>query len=214
MSILRDDIDPAKTWLISDTHFGHKNIIGFCNRPENFDQVIMEHWASMVGDTDTLIHLGDLSYKGNASFKNLIAPHLTGGRKLLIKGNHDKQPYGFYKRCGFKLARPFEIIWGKTRVSFSHYPWNAKGDEHFGIPAEGDQPSNSLRLHGHIHNNGYTRAGYVPFLAQHINLSVEQTHYMPVNLALLLAGALDGRVPEYVEVPHVDEADPKQDHVS
>lgn len=53
-----------------------------------------------------------------------------------------------------------------------------------------------LRLHGHIHNNGYTRDGFVPFLRQHINLSVEQTKYRPVNLKLLLDAALLGEYPE------------------
>lgn len=209
----RDDIDPAKTWVISDTHFGHKNIIEFCHRPPDHDQLIQENWASAISEDDTVIHLGDLCYKGNAQFQHLIAPHLTGGRKLLILGNHDKGRYSFYKKCGFKLARPFEIIWGKTRVSFSHYPWNEKGDERLKIPAEGTMPSNALRLHGHIHNNGYTRAGFVPFLAQHINLSVEQTKYRPVNLALLLSGALDGRVPQWAEIPQIDEAEKENPHV-
>jgi calcineurin-like phosphoesterase family protein len=53
-----------------------------------------------------------------------------------------------------------------------------------------------VRIHGHIHNNGYTREAFVPFLKQHINLSVEQTHYRPVNLKLLLDGALLGKYPQ------------------
>lgn len=202
MTLVRDDIDPAKTWVISDTHFGHKNIIEFCHRPVDHDQIIMENWANAVGPDDTVVHLGDLCYKGNAEFRHLIAPHLTGARKLLVLGNHDKNTYGFYKKCGFKLARPFEIIWGSTRVSFSHYPWNEFGDEKFRIPAEGKQPRNSLRLHGHIHNSGYTRSAFVPFLAQHINLSVEQTKLRPVNLALLLSAALDGRYPANNAAPN------------
>ena len=57
-------------------------------------------------------------------------------------------------------------------------------------------PDKHLRLHGHIHNNGYTRAAFVPFLRQHVNLSVEQTKYKPVNLALLLSAVIDGRMVE------------------
>jgi calcineurin-like phosphoesterase family protein len=56
-----------------------------------------------------------------------------------------------------------------------------------------------VRIHGHIHNNGYTRDAFVPFLKQHINLSVEQTKYRPVNLKLLLDAYLYGEYPETTE---------------
>lgn len=213
MTLFRDDIDPALTWVISDTHFGHKNIIEFCHRPADHDQLILENWAREIPDDATVIHLGDLCYKGNAWFREVIAPKLTGQRKLLVKGNHDGGRYSFYKRCGFKLARPFSIMWGATEVSFSHYPWNERGDADFGVEAEGPMPPNHLRLHGHIHNNGYTRAGFVPFLAQHINLSVEQTKYRPVNLALLLSGAIDGRVVYTEDVPDADTTEKESHHV-
>jgi calcineurin-like phosphoesterase family protein len=211
MTLVRDDIDPAKTWVISDTHFGHQNIIGFCHRPSDHDSLIQENWAEAVGPDDTVIHLGDLCYKGNASFKHLIAPRLTGARKLLILGNHDRNTYGFYKKCGFKLARPFSIMWGSTEVSFSHYPWNERGDAGFKVEPEGPMPVNAWRLHGHIHNSGYTRSAFVPFLAQHTNLSVEQTKYRPVNLALLLAAQLDGRYP--ADNPTPDEVEKVSHHV-
>jgi hypothetical protein len=70
-------------------------------------------------------------------------------------------------------------------ISFSHYP--AKLNE---------LAYNEIRLHGHIHNNGYSRDAYVPFLKNHINLSVEQTKYRPVNLKLLLEAHLLGEYPE------------------
>lgn len=187
MTRLRDDIDPARTWIISDTHFGHKNIVEFCHRPPDHDQLIMENWAADIPEDATVIHLGDLCYKGNAMFQHMVAPHLTGSRKLLVLGNHDKGRYSFYKKCGFKLARPFSIMWGATEVSFSHYPWGPPDDE-------GHIPENMLRLHGHIHNSGYTRTAYVPFLRQHVNLSVEQTKYKPTNLGLLLSAVIDGSV--------------------
>lgn len=193
-TLFRDDIDPARTWVVSDTHFGHKNIIDFCHRPPDHDSLIIENWANEVPEDATVIHLGDLTYKSNAFFRAIIAPKLTGARKLLIAGNHDKGRFSFYKTSGFKLARPFSIMWGDTEVSFSHYPWNEDGDPKFGIAPEGPMPPNHLRLHGHIHNNGYTRSAFVPFRRQHVNLSIEQTKYKPVNLALLLSAVLDDRI--------------------
>lgn len=184
----RDDIDPAKTWVTSDSHFGHKNIVQFCHRPEDHDALIMEQWARAVPEDGTVLHLGDLCWKANAQFKHLVAPHLTGARKLLILGNHDKQRYSFYKQCGFSPVVPFAINWGGYRVSFSHYSWNES--------EEGPMQPFDLRLHGHIHNNGYMRAEFIPFLKAHINLSVEQTKYRPVNLEVLLKAYLLGELPE------------------
>ena len=214
MTQFRDDIDPARTWVLSDSHFGHRNIIGFCHRPDDFEQLIVENIAQMVPDEpdSTLLHLGDLCYRGNAEFRCLIAPHIEpkSGRKLLISGNHDRQRHSFYKKCGFKLARPFSIMWGGTEVSFSHYPWSER-DEH-GLSF----PENHLRIHGHIHNNGYTRSGYVPFRKGHVNLSVEQTKYRPVNLALLLSAVLDDRIAgdDGFDPLAGESVEPKQSHVA
>lgn len=205
----RDDIDLETTYVVSDSHFGHNNIVGFCHRPPDHESIMMERWAQAVPAGATVLHLGDLSYKGNARFKNLIAPHLTGSRKLLIKGNHDHGRYSFYRQSGFTLAMPFKISvspqgdgtlyqpkverlegggiiepQGAWTISFSHYAW--------GEDDEGRQPENHIRVHGHIHNNGYFRDSYVPFLKNHINISVEQTKYRPVNLANLLSGYLLG----------------------
>jgi hypothetical protein len=76
----------------------------------------------------------------------------------------------------------------KWRISFAHYPWNEAEDGHQFEP--------DWRLHGHIHNSGYSRDTFVPFLRNHINLSVEQTKYRPVNLGRLLEAVLLGKYPE------------------
>lgn len=204
----RDDIVPEETWVVSDTHFGHDNIVGFCHRPEDHEQVMIAEWRKYVPDDATVLHLGDLCYGsngGNTRFRRLTSKELTGRRKLLIQGNHDNKAFSFYRDCGFKIVRPFAIAldyqaqvvdYGRAVprpgigyvVSFSHYPWNPDED---GVQAPWD-----IRIHGHIHNNGYTRDGFVPFLKNHINISVEQTKYRPVNLKLLLDAAVLGQYPE------------------
>lgn len=200
----RDDIDPAKTWVVSDTHFGHDNIVGFCHRPEDHEQVMIAEWRAHVPDDATVLHLGDLSYKSNARFKHVTAKELTGADKKIILGNHDKQSYRFYRDAGFQVVRPFSISYKLDEkpvywISFSHYQWD---DAETGRPM-GDR---DVRVHGHIHNNGYSRDAFVPFLKQHINLSVEQTKYRPVNLKLLLDAYLYGVYPETTQAQLDDAA--------
>lgn len=198
----RDDIDPSNTWVVADNHWGHQNIADFCFRPLDHDQVMIAEWRAAVPADATVLHLGDLCYRGNGYFKHIIAKELTGATKLLIKGNHDKKGIGFYRDCGFKLAWPFQIgvspladsglyVGGDQSqwiVSFSHYPWNTR--------LEGPMPENHIRVHGHIHNNGYSRDAYVPLRRNHINLSVEVMKYRPVSLQVLLDAYLLGVYPE------------------
>jgi len=187
-------LDPASTWLVSDTHFGHENIVGFARRPHDHEQVIMEEWAQTVPDDGTVLHLGDLSYRNNSFFKNMIAKHLTGAQKLLIQGNHDRQRPNFYRDSGFKIVKPFEIRYvtpkaGVWTVSFSHYP--LKKSAH---PLASAGGLRRVHIHGHIHNNGYggKNSPFVPFSAGQINISVEQMHYRPCKLDDLLNGYIEG----------------------
>lgn len=212
----RDDIDPANTWVVSDTHFGHENIVGFCHRPLDHEQVLIAEWRAAVPDDATVLHLGDLCYRANARFKHLVAKELTGARKLLILGNHDRQRFSFYRDSGFKIVKPFALKISANNggllefpatdfyvVSFSHYPWS---DQEEGRPMNTSlEGGMDIRLHGHIHNNGYSRDAFVPFLRNHINLSVEQTKYRPVNLKLLLDAYLLGQFPETTQ-EQLDEA--------
>lgn len=151
---------------------------------------MMEEWSRTVPDDATVLHLGDLSYRNNAMFKNVYSKHLTGKRKLLIKGNHDRQSAGFYRQSGFKIIAPFEMQYRTDerlawRISFSHYPLR----ENESITA-----SRLIRVHGHIHNSGYggKDTPFTPFSYGQINVSVEQTHYRPVNLKMLLDGYING----------------------
>lgn len=86
----------SKTWVISDTHFGHANILtfrdssgdlirpGFKNIDEH-DQLIIDNWNSVVKPEDRVYHLGDVAIP-RRGLKFLYA---LNGRKALIGGNHD-----------------------------------------------------------------------------------------------------------------------------
>lgn len=79
-------------FFISDTHFGHANIIRFCNRPfgtiEEMDEALVANWNGKVGGNDTVYFLGDLFFRASIDRVRDILGRLKG-RKHLIIGNHD-----------------------------------------------------------------------------------------------------------------------------
>ena len=62
-------------FVIPDTHLGHENIKKYCNRPDNFEALIEKNWNAAVSDSDTVIHLGDVS------FKDFLVKKLAGWRQ-------------------------------------------------------------------------------------------------------------------------------------
>jgi calcineurin-like phosphoesterase family protein len=79
-------------YFTADTHIGHEFIIKACNRP--FDSVIemnetiISNWNSKVKPNDTIYHLGDFSYRCKNPYEYFAR---LNGRKILVKGNHDKK---------------------------------------------------------------------------------------------------------------------------
>lgn len=187
-------------FVVSDTHWYHKNIVRYSGRPENHDRLMVDRWNSVVGD-DVVLHLGDLFWPGRKNeryerFAEKIAPRLKG-EKYLILGNHD-DPKTDFKRLGFTPIKPFRIRWSRPKL---HYPEGTAGTrvtttestwvEFAHYPSEGMIPG-YLRVHGHIHTNGYGPKGG-PFLAKrlrNVNVSVEAIDYTPQPIEKVLREVL------------------------
>jgi calcineurin-like phosphoesterase family protein len=56
------------------------------------------NWNSIVGEEDIIFHLGDFAWK----HINQISNQLTG-RKILLKGSHDRSKPSVYQRANWKL---------------------------------------------------------------------------------------------------------------
>lgn len=96
-------------WFTSDHHFGHENIIGHCHRPftgpggkpdlEAMHRVLSERWNERVAPDDTVYYLGDFAM-GPRELWPEYAENLHG-RKILVRGNHDKGSEASLLEVGF-----------------------------------------------------------------------------------------------------------------
>lgn len=157
-------------WVVSDTHFGHNNIISYCGRPfanaEIMDEVLVENWNSVVKDGDIVYHLGDVYFGVNGR----DALSKLKGRKRLILGNHDDGKDQFLHKTFQKIN-----VWRmfpEFGLLLTHVPVHESSLERY----EGGELVSKLKnVHGHIHNNDAPSEN-------HVNVSVEQTSYTPINI--------------------------------
>lgn len=167
-----------RCWVWSDTHFGHRNITVYQQRPGTHDIIMLDNWVKRVLDSDTIMHLGDLALGGDGNRKRWIrVMKRMPGAKFLILGNHDKEKPIEYINAGFQIIKPFI----KDGVAYTHFPISTTNPG-----PDGDWHTN---VHGHIHRNPlYSRDG-TPFEGKrYINLSVECTNLAPVQLGNVLNG--------------------------
>jgi len=160
-----------KTFVTSDHHFGHTNILTFKNnlgnplRPFSCYQEMEDHmitkWNSVVKPEDKVYHLGDFAMK-----KQFIkVADKLNGRKTLIAGNHDIFNTKEYLPH-FENVRGYRVLNCKDngRVILSHIPLHPNCFGRF-----------KLNIHGHLHANNIDDPRY-------INVSVEQTDFVPVDV--------------------------------
>lgn len=168
----------SNIWFTSDTHFGHANIIKYCNRPvqsvAEMDELLTQNWNDSIRAEDIVYHLGDVTFYKDPELIEAVMSRLNGIKHLII-GNHDKvSVIGKY----FYTCLPYHELYRITKhpIILSHYPiesWNMKFH-------------NSIHLHGHTHgtidNSGLRR----------FDVGVDCWVMKPVNLDEILEVAEKG----------------------
>jgi calcineurin-like phosphoesterase family protein len=80
-------------FFTSDTHFSHKKIIQYSNRPfpdvNTMDWKMIEAWNNAVSPKDTVFLLGDVCFGDTDTIFQLMKR--LNGTKHLCLGNHDKE---------------------------------------------------------------------------------------------------------------------------
>jgi len=176
-------------FFTSDIHFGHKNIIRFCNRPfktlKDMHESIIRNWNSIVTDADRVFVVGDVFLCDPAEAKNYLDE--LNGYKILIKGNHDRSEKtmlwaGFDE---YHYDYTYEMRDGR-RALVQHYP----------LP-ELLIKEHDILIHGHIHHLPQMRGNK-------INVCCDLWDFKPIPISVIEEANLTRSInDEKVEI-HID----------
>lgn len=169
---------PDHTFFTSDTHFGHANIIRFCNRPfqnvEEMNEVLIENWNKVVSKDDTVFHLGDFAF-GGSSVWNSIIPRLNGHINLII-GNHDRKNLRQGYMSYFDMVVPqLQIEIEDNSIYLNHYPFLCYGGSYRGV----------WQLFGHVHSrpqaDGLDISRLRVLLPTQYDVGVDNNNFTPIS---------------------------------
>ena len=164
---LKIDRPASKTFVWSDTHFGHKSENwdvplwkkrGF-NSIEEHDEGLISNWNEIVSNEDDVFHLGDIMFgaDGQRRLSDTLIK-LNFKRIFLMGGNHHSGYKQFFSHVDINngvfeldgsdkmiyfLPNYFEIFCGGQPFVLSHYPilsWNG-------------QAKGSIMVFGHCHGS-------------------------------------------------------------
>lgn len=132
-------------YFTSDTHFFHKNIIEYCDRPflnvEMMNEGLIEKWNRRVLPEDTVYHIGDVSFGKFGPTQEIIKR--LNGHKILIKGNHDRSPERMIE-IGFQEC--YKTLYLQTEKGMAYLQHEPAANGIWGDLAE-------FQICGHVHND-------------------------------------------------------------
>lgn len=159
-----------KIYIISDTHFSHDKIIGFCDRPTDHEEIILKNLILTGTTEDCLVHLGDFSLGEEEKYSRKLCQHWVG-RKILVLGNHDSKSWSWYMEHGWDfVCDSFRLKYAGKIIHFSHKPepWDGVWE---------------INVHGHLHNLGHRDNEYKELKKWHRLYAPELMDYQPIELS-------------------------------
>lgn len=181
-------------FVTADHHFGHENIIRFCERPfksvEEMDRTLIDNWNEVIKPGNTVYHLGDFTLGGFSEARKYFRQLNGDIRVLANRWHHDKRwlPVQLPDSEMFRILSmsdsasteyhapitilpPLVILEVDIKdthplaITLCHYPLAVWDRQHYGAWALG----------------GYTHAPYETseFI---LNIGVDCTNYYPISL--------------------------------
>lgn len=175
------------TWITSDLHFGHTNIMKFCPKTRghfrNVDEMnskMIANWNKCVETNDTVYILGDVSF---LNVENTVAIlNSLAGQKILIEGNHDAKLLKDkrFTECFTEIHKYLRLVYNKQYLLIMfHYPIYEWDQMHRG----------SIHFHGHLHGNDNGMPG-----SRALDVGMDSTGNVVSKIDDLIAKALTGYI--------------------
>jgi calcineurin-like phosphoesterase family protein len=183
----------ATQWFTSDHHFGHHNIIEYCNRPyKNTDDMNVDmigRWNATVAPEDIVHYVGDFSL--SKSFIS-IAKDLNG-KIILYPGNHDKcfapksaealaRLTNEYLAAGFSGVNydtngraPRVFIGSGLTALICHFPYTGDSRDRERYTSFRPKDQGEWLIHGHVHDTWRQRG-------RMINVGADAWAGVPVSI--------------------------------
>ena len=153
------------TFFTADTHWYHKNIIKYCNRPfssiEEMNEILINQWNSKISKGDRVYHLGDFAFGQREKILELTK--ILNGSIIIIEGNHDEigQPenYGFAGKHQLLTVKINGIY-----ITMCHYAMRIWERSHY----------DSWHIYGHSH-------GTLESIGKTWDVGVDNNNFTPVE---------------------------------
>ena len=152
-------------WFTSDQHFGHANIIQYCQRPftsiEEMDHEIIERHNKVVNKSDIVIHAGDFTLIKDRRVAHEKYISKLKGDHIFLKGSHDRWLSGAAQIWEKRLEKHYIVV--------CHYALRVWARSHYG----------SWNLYGHSHNK-------LPSIGKSHDIGVDGNNFYPYNLEQII----------------------------
>lgn len=173
------------TWITSDLHFRHGNILKFypATRPfksvSEMDQQMISLWNQEVGEQDLVYILGDLAFTSAPDAVRILQQ--LKGRKILVEGNHDRKNLRdpSFRACFEQVHQYLEINYQGNHICMFHYPVAEFNRQHHG----------SIHFYGHLHGKP---SGIERYRARDVGF--DATGRVVWNMDDAVASALKGEI--------------------
>lgn len=147
-------------FFTADEHYGHTNIIKYCNRPfknvYQMDDVLIQRHNEKVHKNDIVYHLGDFCLKKNVHVLEYV--YKLKGTHIFLKGSHDR----WLKESHAKILT---INKKGTQITLCHYSMRTWPRSHY----------NTWHLYGHSH-------GKLPGIGKSMDVGVDTNNFYPYSL--------------------------------
>jgi len=175
------------TWVTSDLHFGHKNIMKFCpvTRARFRDDVaymnetMIKEWNDLIAPEDLVYILGDVAFMSGSDAGRTVMR--LNGTKILVEGNHDRKTLqdATFRNAFAEVHKYLDINYNGTKVVMFHYPICEWDQMHRG----------SVHLHGHLHGG---TSGMEKYRCR--DMGIDATGMIAMNMDDAIRDALKGEI--------------------